>query len=135
MGVAVNYWAIIVSAIASIVLGFLWYGAWFGKMWVHLSGTSMPKKMSPGHRVVQILAPLVMAWVLAHSLIFASEFLGFTGVQAGLTAGFYNWLGFIAPVLVGKVLWEGKSWKQWFIEAGYYLVALLIMGAILAVWR
>jgi hypothetical protein len=57
-----------------------------------------------------------------------------TGVAAGLQAAFWNWLGFVAPVTIGSVLWESRPWKFWFITAGYYLVVLLINGAILAAW-
>lgn len=46
-------------------------------------------------------------------------------------AGFWNWLGFIAPVTLGVVLWEGKPWKLWVLHNAYYLLALLVMGVIL----
>jgi len=39
-----------------------------------------------------------MSYVLAHELIFASVYLKVSGVSAGLMCGFFNWLGFIAPV-------------------------------------
>jgi hypothetical protein len=32
------------------------------------------------------------------------------------------------------VLWEGKPFKYWLIVAGYWLVALILSGAILALW-
>jgi hypothetical protein len=75
-----------------------------------------------------------MSGVLAHSLVYASAYMKVTGVSAGLMAGFWNWLGFIAPVTLGVVLWEGKSWKLWFLQGGHYLVSLLVMGVILALW-
>ena len=36
-------------------------------------------------------------------------------------------------LLSGVVIWEGKPWKLWFINAGFYLVSLLAMGTVLAV--
>ena len=75
-----------------------------------------------------------MAFVLSHALVFASTYLNTSGISAGLQTGFWNWLGFVVPVTVGSVLWDGKPWKLWFINAGYYLVMLLIMGVILALW-
>ena len=85
--------------------------------------------------ILTIIGSLIMATVLAHALIFASEYLKMYGIAAGLMSGFFNWLGFIAPVTLGVVLWEGKSWKLWFIENGYWLINLLVMGVILAMWR
>ena len=44
---------------------------------------------------------------------------------------FFNWLGLIAPVTLSPMLWEGKSWKLWFINSGYYFVSLPVTGVIL----
>ena len=44
------------------------------------------------------------------------------------------WLGFIAPVTLGSVLWEMKSWKLWILNNAYYLVVLVVMGLIFTLW-
>jgi hypothetical protein len=75
-----------------------------------------------------------MAYVLSHSIVFANFYLGTSGIYGGLMAGFWNWLGFVAPVTLGSVLWEGKSWKLWCFNNSYYLVMLLVMGVILSLW-
>src|SRR3990167_10098559 len=141
MGVPINYWAVIASAILAMVLGFLWYGPIFGKAWIKLMGFTTEsmddakKKGMTKSYIIMIVTTLVMAFVFAHSLEFGIAYTNTTGVAAGLTAAFWNWLGFIATVLTGKVLWEGKSWKLWFLDSGYYLVSLCLMGIVLAVWR
>jgi len=141
--VPVNYLAVVVSAVAMFILGWLWYGVFFQKPWMQAMGWSeaqiaaMRQSGGKGMSVnygIQALGALVMAFVLSHALIFASAYLGVTGISAGLQAAFWNWLGFIAPVTVGSVLWDGKSWKLWFINAGYYLAGLVVMGLILALW-
>lgn len=141
--VPVNYLAIIVSAVAAMVLGFLWFGPLFGKEWIRLMGIPDEKvaemkakgmKSMASTYAFQAAGALLMAFVLAHALIFASTYLKAEGISAGLQAGFWNWLGFVAPVTLGSVLWEGKPWKLWVLNAGYYLVTLLVMGVILALW-
>ena len=138
--IPVNYLAILVAAIAAMVLGFIWFGPLFGKHWLASMGwdsakiDSMRQKGMNMTYVLQAVGALVMAYVLAHALIFASTYLNVSGPMAGITAGFWNWLGFVVPTSMGAVLWEGKSWKFWFITAGYYLVSLCLMGVILAVW-
>ncbi|MCR4312064.1 MAG: DUF1761 domain-containing protein [Candidatus Uhrbacteria bacterium] len=74
---------------------------------------------------------LIMAYVLAHFI----EYAGASTAKEGAEGGFWSWLGFIAPVTLGTVLWGGKSWKLWAINNGHYLVALLVMGAIIAGWK
>ncbi|MBI2474236.1 MAG: DUF1761 domain-containing protein [Candidatus Taylorbacteria bacterium] len=85
--------------------------------------------------LLNFIAALVMAYVLSHSIVFASDYLAVGGVSAGLMSGFWSWLGFIAPVTLGSVLWEGRPWKLWFLNNGYQLLNLLIMGVLLSIWR
>jgi hypothetical protein len=138
--VIINYVAVAVAAIATMIIGFAWYGPLFGKVWSRLMGwgemtpekmKEMQKKAMPAY-AVNFVGALVMGYVLAHSLVFASAYLNQSGISAGLMSGFWNWLGFVAPVTLGAALWDGKPLKLWFINAGYYLVVLLTMGAILA---
>lgn len=141
MEVPINYLAVVTGAVSTMILGALWYGPLFGKIWPGLSGMTdekiaeeKSKGMAKGY-MLTFLGALIMSYVLAHSLIFAAAYLRVAGVTAGLMAGFWSWLGFIAPVTLGTVLWEGKPWKLWLLNNAYQLLALLVMGAILAVWR
>lgn len=138
--VPVNYLAILVAALAGMFVGFVWYGPIFGKMWMSLTGMTqakmeeMKKKGMTKNYLLMFIGMLLMSDVLAHFLIFAATYMNVSGVMAGLSAGFWSWLGFIAPVMLSKVLWEGKSWNLWLLDSGHYLVVLLVMGAILASW-
>jgi hypothetical protein len=141
MSVPVNYWAILVAAIVNIVLGFLWYGPFFGKSWQAMMGFTQEsmaaqkaKGMMTSSMVIMMIGSLLMAYVLAHSLIFAATYTKTTGIAAGLMVAVWTWLGFIAPVSIGTVIWEGKPWKLWIINAVYYIVGLALMGIILALW-
>jgi hypothetical protein len=124
-----------------MAIGSIWYGPLFGGRWMKLSGIT-PDAMDPakasGMGKTYLLAfagSLVMSYVLAHSLVFAAAYFKMSGISAGLMSGFWNWLGFIAPVTLSAVLWEGKPWALWVLMNGYYLVTLLVMGTILSVWR
>lgn len=139
--VPLNYFAVIASAVASMVIGSLWYGPLFGKQWIAWSGmtteqlnAAKAKGMGKSYALM-FVGSLVMAYVLAHALVFAATYLQVDGVVAGLMAGFWNWLGFIAPVTLGAVLWDNKPWKLWLLNNSYQLVTLLVMGVILALWK
>lgn len=143
MTVPVNYWAVLACGVVSMVLGFLWYGFLFGKTWIRMMGwdpndkarmEAMKKEANKSY-IFAFIGSLVMAYILAHALVFAQSYLKTEGVSAGLQTGFWNWLGFIAPVTLGSVLWEGKSWKLWSFNNAYHLIQLLIFGVILAVWK
>jgi hypothetical protein len=138
--VPVNYAAVLVCAVVSMGIGYLWYGPFFGKPWMKEMGfkkesmdAAMKKGMGKTYGMM-FAGSILMAWVLAHALIFSAAYMGLTGVSSGLITGFFNWLGFVVPVSLGSVLWDGKSWKLYGINTGYYLVTLLAMSTILAVW-
>src|ERR1700752_1507680 len=111
--VPINYLAVLVASIVGMVLGGLWYGPIFGKQWVALMGwtpehieAAKAKGMGKSYAIM-FVGSLLMAWILAHAIIFASTYLMFYGSLAGAVIGFLNWLGFVAPVTIGMVLWEG----------------------------
>ena len=139
MEVNVNYLAIVVAAVASMVVGFVWYGVLFKKRWMSLMGLTSDSmanmKMTANQAYMwQFVASLVMAYVLAHSLLFANAYLNVGAIQAGVMVGFWNWFGFVAPVTIGIVLWENKPWTLWFLNVSNYLVSLIVMGVILSLW-
>ncbi len=134
--VPVNLMAVFGAAVVSMIIGYFWYGPLFGKLWMKEMG--MKGKMSEAAKQgmaksygIMFVGSLAMAYVLAHAIVFASTYLKMTGVPGGLMSGFWNWLGFVAPVTLGSVLWEGKSMKLWVLNNGYYLLTLLAMGVIL----
>ena len=136
----INYWAVLVSALASMVIGSLWYGPLFGKTWMRLASVGHDAMETAKRRgmwklyLVAFIGSFLMAFTIDHSLIFGNAFLGMSGVWAGLQGAFWLWLGFFVPVTAGAYLWEGKSLKLWTLNAAYYLVVLGVMGMILTAW-
>lgn len=132
----INYLAVLISAIAGFVIGALWYSFLFGKVWMKLSGMDKKKIEKEKERgmaksyILGFAALLVMAFVLAHFVDMAEA----ASVLEGAQAGFWAWLGFVATIMLNKVLWEGKPVKLYLLDAAHYFVVLIIMGSILAVW-
>ena len=131
---AVNLVAVLVAAIASMVIGFLWYGPLFGKQWMAMmkikkSDIAKMKKMAGKNYAWTFIISLVTAYVLAVFIDLA----GASTVAAGATIAFWAWLGFVATVTAGSVLWDGKSTNLYFLNNAFQLIAMVVMGAII-VW-
>ena len=132
--VVLNYWAIIVSVIASMVIGFLWYGPLFAKAWMKEIGKTEAELKSGNMGMMYGLTAvgaLVEAYVLAH-------FVGYTmsnTLALGAQTGFWIWLGFVLPVFLGLMIFEGRSMRLFWINVGYHGVVLVVMGVILAGWH
>ena len=132
----INYVAVLVSAIVGFGIGGLWYSPLlFGRTWMKLINITQKEmkankdKAKKGY-IFMFVALLVMAYALSLFVNYA----GATTLTAGLLVGFWAWLGFVATVLLGEFLWENKPFSLYLINVSHYLVVLVVMGAILAVW-
>lgn len=140
--VDVNIVGVVLAAIAAFIVGMAWYSPMlFGNQWSKELGWTekqmkeMKKKgaskMGKAY-ATHFIGGVLMAYVLAHVIGFATD--GYAQVMDGVVSGFWMWLGFVVPLLSGAVLWEGRSKKYYMINVGYYLVSLVVMGAIIAWW-
>lgn len=131
--VHINWWAVVIAAIINILLGSLWYSkGWFGKDWTKYTGRRLEQMGSGGTGyVVASIAALIQSWILAHFVVYA----GSANFWKGMVTGFWLWVGFIAVYAAVNVVFEGRSWALWRINAGCYLAILLITGGLLASWH
>jgi hypothetical protein len=131
--IAINWLALVVVVLVRMALGAAWFSPpLFLKPWLAVSGVSeaemkagMPKALT-----FDLVGTIVMAFVLVHAVKYA----GAQGIAQGAAVGFLNWLGFVAVTTLSATLHEHRPFKLWLISNGYQLVALVIMGAILAAW-
>ena len=130
----INYLALLVATLVRMVVGALWYSPpLFVKPWLAMVGQT-PEEMKAGmgkNIVTDLIGSFIMAFVLDHAVHYA----GATTIGQGIAVGFFNWLGFIAVVTLSTVNYEKRPFMLWVINNGYQLLTLLIMGAIVAVWR
>lgn len=130
----INWLAVLVAAVIRMAVGFAWYSPpLLLKPWQALTGVT-PETMRAGltkAMVVDVIASLIMSFALANIIVGA----GITDWLNGALAGFWVWLGFQATLLVSLWGYENRSLKLIAINLGNNLIALLLMGALLAVWR
>lgn len=130
--VEINYLAVLVAAAINMGLGALWYSpALFGKAWAKLTDRKLEDMTGGGMGYgVAAIGALLQAYILAHFVQYAAA----DTAGEGAVTGFWLWLGFVAVAMAVNAVFEGRSWKLWKINVGYYLVVLLINGALLAIW-
>jgi hypothetical protein len=128
-----NLWAVLVAALIQWVLGALWYSLFFRKPWMALVGHKSEGR--PKGAIVAVtssfIGGLLLSFVLAHIVYWA----GAMTWHRGAFLGFICWLGFIAVPLSAEHQYERRPCKLFAINAGYWLVALVVTGIVLAVWR
>ena len=126
----VNWLAVVVAAVVGVVIGFVWFlPQVFGRTWAAASGRELP---APGEAnwatiVYSAVGTLVASYVLA----LVADGLGASTLVEGVLLGFIAWLGFVVPASLNSVFFEGRSTTWWTITAGFWLVVLVVMGAII----
>ena len=131
--VDINLWAVLVAAVISMAVGAVWYSKdIFGRQWAKVTGRKLEDMSGGGSGYgVASIGALIQAYILAHFV----QYTGAVTFWDGVVTGFWLWLGFVAVVIAVNMVFEGRSWMLWRINAGYFLVVLLINGGLLAAWR
>lgn len=132
----VNYLAVLVSGIATFMLGGLWYSpALFAKGWVALVGLS-EEQMKAGAKPTTYLIGFVSGLISCFVLALVIKYANCSGALDGAATGALCWLGFAATTSYNnQVNFIGRPAALWVIDSGYNLVSFAIAGAILAVWK
>ena len=134
MNITINYLAVLIAAVITFVIGGLWYSpAMFGRRWMMAVGKT-EEECKKGNRSVALIGAFVAALMMAYVL---AIFIGFAQAQTilqGVTIGLWSWVGFVAAPTLSNYLFSGWPRDLYLINNTYYLVSLLVMGALLAMW-
>ncbi|MFC5194231.1 MULTISPECIES: DUF1761 domain-containing protein [Bizionia] len=158
----INFLAILVAALVPLIVGFFWYNPkTFGNAWMRESGLTS-ETLKGGNMfvifVLTLLFSILIAFILQFLTIHQTGALGMIGgnVSEALPSytAFMNDYGlafrtfkhgalhgcmagvlFVFPILAITALFERKSWKYIFINSGYWIISLTIMGGIVCAWN
>ncbi|MCK7594390.1 DUF1761 domain-containing protein [Pseudomarimonas salicorniae] len=127
-----NLWAVLVAALASFLLGGLWYSPLlFAKAWQREAGLSDEQLQSAN---MGMIFGLAFVLCLIASFVFAL-FLGPRPPLAlGLGAGFAAGLCWVSASFGVNYLFERKSLKLFLINGGYHTLQFTLIGLVLALW-
>src|SRR5688500_19949161 len=133
MDVQLNYLAILVASLATFLIGGLWYSpAVFGKLWMRENGfTEEQLKKSNMIKIFGLTFLLSVIAAVNLAMFMGPESDPAMGALWGFLAGF----GWVATFVGTHYLFERKSFTLFLINAGYSIVALTVMGVIIAAWK
>jgi hypothetical protein len=128
-----NIWAVIVAAVSTFLIGGLWYSpALFGKAWMRENGLT-EEGMKKSNMVKIFGLAFFLAFIASINL---AMFMGPEDkIEMGALWGFLAGFGWVATFVGTHYLFERRSFTLFLINAGYSIVALTVMGIILAAWK
>ena len=126
---------ILVSGVILWILGAAWYSPpLFAKPWMAALGiTPDPankKGLVPG-MIASLVGDVILALVLEHIIFWSHSFT----VGRGAFIGCLVWLGFFAAPNFPQGIYERRPFKLFAINNGYWLVGLIGIGVLMAVWH
>lgn len=128
---AVNWLAVGAAAVATFLLGGLWYGPLFGTQWMTVSGIDESELAAGTGRVFGLSFVLQLASAAVLALFIGPDAtLVFALAAAGSVGVFW-----VATAFGVVYLFERRPLSHWAINAGYQVAAYLLMGLILGLWR
>lgn len=129
----VNYTLVIFATLAQFILGALWYSPLlFGKWWMEIMESTnkskeelqkLQKEMMPFY-FLQLFLTLFTTVSFANLIPYISGF-------SIYHIAFWIWLGFIAPVLIGAVVW-GNTKKKYWVKQIFVMLTMQLTGIMLA---
>lgn len=140
---SINWLAVLIAGLSAFVVGGIWYSpALFGKAWMKDSGLS-EEQIRKGNKGKIFGATAIFSLIMAANLAMfladgpatcPAECVQHTDMAWGLTAGFLAGIWTFAAIAIHS-LFELKSWRLILINGGYSVVALILMGGIIGLWR
>ncbi len=136
MSIAINWWAVLVATIVSMVLAKTWFREkTFGHAWRELTGITPADSKKAGKKpiVITLFANVATVLALAAMINISAEFFNNSSIWCALLTGFVAWLAFSATTLLTHNAFEQKPQKLTLINNGYQLV-LFLLTALIVGW-
>ena len=156
-----NFLAILIAALSTLFIGFIWYSdKVFGTVWMQEAGLNK-EHMENGNMIKILILSFLYSFLLAFMMQFivihqfgamgmiggdptkalpsytnfmADYAIAFRSFKHGALHGFMAGVFFALPIVAINALFERKSWEYIAIHAGYWIITLMVMGAIVCGW-
>ncbi len=158
-----NLLALVTAAFSTLIVGFIWYNPKvFGTIWMREAGLTEEKMKGANMLVIfglSVFFAFLISLVLQNLAVHQTGAFGMIGgggakdikpsyaafmadygtafrtFKHGALHGFITGLFFAFPMIAINSLFERKSWKYTFVNAGYWTVNFTIMGGIICAWQ
>jgi hypothetical protein len=134
--IRLNWVAILVAAIASFIFEALWFSVFMNE-WLAGIGRTREWLLSPAGitPAIQYATAIICSIITAAILSICIQASGEQTVRRGVLCAVVLWFGFIATSWAKAYIFEVRTLQIYAIYTGYYLIELVLMGAIVGAWK
>ncbi len=134
MDVQVNYLAVGLAMLSSMVVGSIWYARpVFGNLWIKLAKVDMKKDSGSAWVPIAVTAvvSLITAYVLAHVAYLSNQFFHDSFLQDTMATAFWLWLGFTGARFITHDAFEGRPPMLTLLNVTHELVTIMLMALVI----
>lgn len=147
VSLSTNYLAIVVAGLIPAILGAIYYGPFFGKMWRDSLGKT-EEELKPSIPALAYSGSILLAMLLSSSLNYVIQLVHKDVNEAGeLFVNTHSTFGhgslhgaligisILMPIIVSLGIFHKLSWKTNLLNAIFWILCTAIMGGILDAWK
>jgi hypothetical protein len=130
----VNYWAVLVAAVANQIIGAVWYGGLFMNPWMAAVGVtkdSVDKSRANKGYLIAFICSLIRAYMLA----ILAYGLGVNGWVPAIQFGLGIGLGIVFATMIPAYYFPNRPRSLLLIDGGHSLTAIVVASIIVSLWR
>jgi len=132
MTLEINWLAVLAAAVVTFVLGGVWYGPLFGRVWRAAEGQAEPEPGRQKHPALVYGLSFVLMLIAAAVLAIA---LGpDPNVPRSVVVGLVVGAGWVATSFGVNYLFAGRRLALFAVDAGYNVVLFALMGLIIGLF-
>ena len=131
----INYLAIVAAIVLNMVLGALWYSVLFVKPWMKLNNLTAEMIKEQGSPIKQYVVAVIASVVIAFAIAIVAEAAGVANAAEGALLGAIMSVGLVATAFGTSYMFESKALKHFLINAGYPVVAAVLIGTLIGGWQ
>lgn len=133
----INYWAVLLATLSSMVVGTIWYTPKvFGNYWMRATGVtpSGNAKDAVGPILVTVIVSFITAWVLAGATYLSYSFYGGGFLGNAIVTAIVLWAGFTAARFITHDAFDQRPSGLTILNIAHELVTVVVMAVIIGVW-
>lgn len=133
----INYWAVILATLSSMVVGSIWYTPKvFGNYWMKAANVTPSGKASDAVRpiLITVVVSFISAWVLAGAADISWSFYDGSFLWNAVVTTIILWAGFTAARFITHDAFDGRPAGLTVLNVAHEFVTLVIMAIIIGVW-
>ena len=131
----INLLAVVVSALVSLGLSFVWFTILFREAYIAGLGRTQAQLDAGPSAIVASAFQLLGFLVLATGLVLLMQRTGMTSIGGGVSLALLCWGSFFAAIVGPMYAYQAFPANLFGIVAGGYLITFLASGVILGMWK